>query len=316
MRYDIDKIKKECIGKWRGIFSALGVLVPENPKDHGPCPICGAGNNGHRFRFDDRNGSGSWICNQCGSGDGWAMVQLKFGWTFIDSVARVNEIVGTVEFEPSPKEEDASKKRERMNSLWKSSKPIDGGDCASKYLRSRGIAIGADPTQVRYCLACPEPETMSTMRAMVAMVRDNKTGDPIGMHRTYLSDDFKKADLKSPKKSIGKMACGSIRLMPVTDTVGIAEGIETALSASQLFDIPCWSSIDAGGMESFFPPDGVRKVVIFGDNDANFKGQSSAYRLANKLYLKDFLVDDPQIPDTRGDDWNDVLMKQLNRNGQ
>ena len=309
MRYDIDLIKKESIGKWRGIFSTLGIEIPKDSKTHGSCPLCGPGNNGHRFRCDDKDGSGSWICTQCGAGDGWSLLQLKFGWTFIDAIAKVNEIVGTVEFEPSPQEEDESKKRERMNNLWKSSKPIDGSDGASKYLRGRGIIIGVDPKQVRYCTNCMEPETMSPMPAMVALIRDNLSNTPIGMHRTYLTSDHKKADINSPKKSLGKTANGSIRLMPCTDTLGIAEGIETALAASQLFSMPVWSAIDAGGLEAFYPPEGVHKVVIFGDNDANFTGQKSAYRLANKLYLKEFNVDEPQIPTVRGDDWADVLRK-------
>lgn len=59
---------------WPQILSGLGISVPENNK-HGPCPICGGKD---RFRFDDKQGRGTWICNQCRHGDG------------LDLVARVN----------------------------------------------------------------------------------------------------------------------------------------------------------------------------------------------------------------------------------
>lgn len=314
MHYDVDKIKKDVIGKWLGIYQSLGIDVPDDPKKHSGCPLCGPGNNSHRFRCDNNEGTGRWICTQCGQGDGWAMVMLKYGWSFMDAVKNIAPIIGSVEFVPSPKEEDETKKREFMNRIWKESGPLTGGDIASKYLRSRWIIIQPDITQVHFNASCYESETKIDMPAMVCMVRDNVSGKPIGLHRTYLTEDFKKADLKDAKKSIGKTANGSIRLMSVADTVGVAEGIETALAASQLFNIPTWAVVSAGGMESFYPPEGIRKIVIFGDNDPHFAGQKSAYFLANKLYQKDFIVDTPQIPEMQGWDWCDVLKRNMEVN--
>ncbi len=309
---DIDRIKSQANGKWYGILESFGIDVSTDPKKHTACPICGPGNNSHRFRFDNKDGNASWICTQCGSGDGFTMLMLKYGWSFIDAVREVGKITDTVEFIPAPKEQDETKKREFMNKIWKESGPLTGSDLVTKYLRSRGIVIAPDTSQVHLNASCYEAETKTSMPAMVCMVRD-RDGKPTGLHRTYLTDQATKADLKDARKSIGKTASGAIRLFPVTDTVGVAEGIETALSAAQLFDIPTWAVISAGGMESFMPPEGVRKVIIFGDNDATFTGQKSAYFLANKLYMKDFIVDDPQIPDVRGEDWNDVLMRQIKK---
>jgi hypothetical protein len=36
---------------------------------HQACPVCGGSD---RFRFDDKEGRGTWFCNQCGAGDGLA----------------------------------------------------------------------------------------------------------------------------------------------------------------------------------------------------------------------------------------------------
>ena len=70
---DIERVKSGVIGKWNGVLKTLGIEVFEDPKKHGPCPICGPGNNAHRFRFDNKDGMGTWICSQCGSGDGWSL---------------------------------------------------------------------------------------------------------------------------------------------------------------------------------------------------------------------------------------------------
>jgi putative DNA primase/helicase len=69
------------------------------------------------------------------------------------------------------------------------------------------------------------------------------------------------------------LAGAAIRLTPVSRTLGIAEGIETALAASELFEVPVWSCISTTGIESFEPPEGAEHIVIFADNDENFAGQ-------------------------------------------
>ena len=85
----------------------------------------------------------------------------------------------------------------------------------------------------------------------------------------------------------------------------VAEGIETALAASELFEVPVWSCVSAQGIESFEPPAGVREVIVFADNDANFAGQAAAYRAAHRLKLKGFEVE-VVVPEIIGD-WLDVL---------
>ena len=66
-------------GRWRDILPQLGIdssFLKPNPYDKGPCPLCGGKD---RFRFDDKEGSGSYFCNQCGPGVGIILIRKKRG---------------------------------------------------------------------------------------------------------------------------------------------------------------------------------------------------------------------------------------------
>lgn len=66
----INEITTQAVGKWQSIFSSLGIEVGNGK--HCPCPVCGGKD---RFRFDNKNGRGTYICNQCGSGDGLELIK-------------------------------------------------------------------------------------------------------------------------------------------------------------------------------------------------------------------------------------------------
>src|SRR5204862_4060212 len=94
----------------------------------------------------------------------------------------------------------------------------------------------------------------------------------------------------------------------------IAEGIETALSASVLFGVPCWAAVNAGMLAAWRPPPEARHIIIFGDNDPSFAGQAAAYVLARRLGSEGRVVE-VQVPAEMDADWNDVHQLQLNRGG-
>ena len=66
----INEITAQAVGKWDYIFQSLGIEVGNGK--HCPCPVCGGKD---RFRFDNKNGRGTYICNQCGSGDGLELIK-------------------------------------------------------------------------------------------------------------------------------------------------------------------------------------------------------------------------------------------------
>src|ERR1044071_2885603 len=95
----------------------------------------------------------------------------------------------------------------------------------------------------------------------------------------------------------------AVRLAAVPgDKLGIAEGIETALAASIIYNMPVWAALTAGLLQEWIPPASVSTVFIFGDNDASSTGQAAAYTLAQRLKAKgiDSLV---ELPARVGEDW-------------
>ncbi|NMS31090.1 DNA primase, partial [Vibrio parahaemolyticus] len=70
---------------------------------------------------------------------------------------------------------------------------------------------------------------------------------------------------------------------PTEGILGVAEGLETALSAYRVTQIPVWSTVNATLMESFEVPEGVHTVLIWADKDKSVTGEKSANVLKAKL---------------------------------
>jgi phage/plasmid primase-like uncharacterized protein len=78
-------------GRWHEILPQLGIDARFLCNKHGTCPICGGRD---RFRFDDRDGSGSYYCNQCGPGVGLILIRKLHGWDHKTACREVDNIIG------------------------------------------------------------------------------------------------------------------------------------------------------------------------------------------------------------------------------
>jgi putative DNA primase/helicase len=290
----------EAIGRWPGILQTLGVDQRFLVNRHGPCPAC-AGTD--RYRFDDKDGRGTWFCSQCGSGDGFGLLQRIFGWDFKQAAKEVDRVVGTVRAGAVVQARTEESKVEALRAVWKASKAVTKGDPVWLYLNRR-LGVDQVPADLRFHPNLRHSEGRS-YPAMVAMMR-YPNGAGASIHRTYLTTDGQKAPVDDAKKFMqGKpLQTASVRLGEAGTTLGIAEGIETALAASQLFLIPVWAATNAVLLEAWAPPAGVERVLIAGDNDASYTGQSAAFALARRLVRDGFEVE-IQIPAAVGQDWAD-----------
>jgi putative DNA primase/helicase len=292
-------------GRWSGILPEFGVSPRCLSGKHDPCPICGGRD---RFRFDDLDGRGTWICSRCGeAGDGFKLAMKASGLSFREVARRVDQVVGSVPIHAPPKARDAEDIRRSKEKLWRSSSPISCDDPSGRWLQHR-VGLQEFPPCLRYAPGAFYDGDIGPLPCMLAKVAaaDSRSAT---IHRTFLTPDGRKASVPAPRKLVagGFPRGGAVRLAPHADVIGVAEGIETALAASKLFDMPVWAAITAGGLEGWIWPDDIRRIVIFGDNDVNFTGQNAAYALAKRARASGVEAE-VCIPPEAGDDWNDVLM--------
>lgn len=206
--------------------------------------------------------------------------------------------------------------RTRMLAMWREAQPIVTGDPVARYLTGRGLRV-PHTQALRYhdsLIYWGDGVCLGVFPAMLAAVT-SRDGELINVHRTYLTMEGQKANVPTVRKlspSAGFMAGASIKIgdpAPRPDGrlgLGVAEGIETALAASMLGDIPVWPCVSTSGLTTFVAPDNVHHLYIFADHDENEAGQNAAQQLGVAMTGRGHSVR-IHTPCTAGD-WNDELL--------
>lgn len=297
------KLRDQCIGKWSGILTQMGVESSFLQNKHGPCPFCGGKD---RYRFDDKDGRGTFFCSNCGSGDGFDFCMKLTGGTFKDVAKLIEPIVGGVIPKKQVKKDYT---RQSVINAFAGLKHLAMGDNVYRYLKNRGVT-----SIVGYGLRCHPKlkyylDGNLSYPAMVALI-EGPNKERLGYHATYLSEGSK-APVDAPKKVfkvVEKITGGAIRLSPLQPHIAITEGIENALAVMQKEGLACWAAANAVMMEAIILPPEVKKVTIFGDNDRSFTGQASAYILAKRL-VREGREAEVVFRSSQGEDYLDYLNK-------
>lgn len=308
---DRTPLKDRAKGRWHEILVGVGISSKFLVNRHGPCPVCGGKD---RFRFDDKDGRGTFYCSQCGPGDGIELVKRFRSLEFPEAAIEIESVIGSDAPRPStaePPPEDTASKYEKAKEFWRTGRAIEAGDAVYRYLvRRLGRAVAT-----RALRTIPAtPFGGSTHSAMISAYVDVH-GDLAGIQRTFLTPQGQKVKgLEADRWNTGSLPDGgAIRLVPHQHRLGIAEGVETALSAGILFNMPVWAALNENRLEVWQPPQGVTEVVVFGDNDLNCVGQAAAYALGKRLNNRRErdIIAQVAIPPDAGTDWNDVLQVRL-----
>lgn len=328
----VRRVKEAAEGRWTEILTGAGVPEPLLARDNRPCPLCGGRD---RFTFFRREADGHWFCRGCGHGDGIALLQRFRHESFGSALRYLEQRLG-IRRAWLPREEwlrraaerraendAADRAARRLEALWNEARPLsecDRFDPVMRYLASRGLPLGAGDlsTELRshplldYFEGGGGERVHERWPAMLARISDEE-GRLVSLHRTYLRPDGAKAPVAAQKKlAKGSLGTGLIRLFAPQDSLGIAEGIETALAARALSSIPVWSAVSVGGYARLRNlPAGVGRLVIFGDRDESFAGQKGAYELAERIGREHPGVRvEVRLPPSAGADWNDVLLSR------
>lgn len=307
---------------WPAILAQLG--IPEEslrPKKPGPCPACGGRD---RFTFDNRKLRGDFICRGCGAGDGFALLMRVYGWGFAETRRQVMRAAGLDgRDEPTPRQTapiapGAAKDSQptiatpsnRVRALVRSACSLADCPDAVDYLDSRGLwplppdcGLRAHPT-VDYW---QDGHRVGKFPALLAEVRD-QAGALVTVHVTYLQGG-RKLEGHEPRKLLGPLTgregC-AVRLMPAGELLGIAEGIETAISAAALDGVPVWAALNRGLLAKFEPPAGVQTLRIYADRDE--PGLLAAAHLMERLQGR--VRVELKTPPAPAKDFNNVLVSR------
>ena len=220
-------------GKWRELLPRLGVDSDYLVNKHGPCPICGGKD---RFRFDDKDGRGRYICNSCGAGDGFQLVQGVTGKSFAQVAKEVSDMLGEKPVLAPKDYTEENRQRAAIKRAWETSHRPSAGGAVRRYLKNR-IGLDWASNSIREL----KGKNHWLMVSKICGADDTAQN----VHLTYLTEDGRKADVKPCRRIMsGPLPDGSaIRLGRADEHMGIAEGIETAIAASLMFDLPVWSAI-------------------------------------------------------------------------
>src|ERR1700740_1795152 len=152
-------VQQRAVGRWYGILSTLGVATNFLRNKHGPCPVCGGRD---RFRWDNKDGKGTFYCSQCGAGDGFELLKKLKGWDFKQTVAEVESIVGTVKHESPRRIMTPEETRAAMRKSWKECRVFTADDPVAKYLKRR---VGLDGVPAILRSAPDRPAMVALMQA-------------------------------------------------------------------------------------------------------------------------------------------------------
>ena len=147
--------------------------------------------------------------------------------------------------------------------LWDASLPIAGSQ-AARYLIGRGLTV-ALPKSLRCGAHTYAPGII--LPVMVAAVQA-PDGQVVAVQSTYLDATRpEKANVEHPRKTLGALGEGAVRLRAAGAQLGLAEGVESGLGAIQLTGVSTWASLGSTRMHRVKVPEEVKTLHIFADDD-------------------------------------------------
>lgn len=257
--------------------------------------------------FDHERGEG---------GDGLDLVRHGIGGSLVDAMRWASDWLGVPENTrdkstpyplraTAPETDDSEPKRiEAALRIWGECQDING-TLAAVYLASRKIGGPIECEDLCFHPRCPAGEGQRRP-AMVALLRDIVTNEPCGIHRTFLLPDGAGKDPLG-KKMLGRSKGAVIKLAAdadVTQGLGIAEGIENALTLRAYGWWPLWAAGSAGAIRTFPIIGGIETLTIFADSDDRGTGAEAARECALRWREFGCLAEIHYPP--AGSDWNDV----------
>ncbi len=221
----------------------------------------------------------------------------------------------TVEDRQVREEAETRRKAARMAiaaNLWRTGLDTTASPAEAYLRRARAISAPLQDAALRFARAAPlrpyAPDD-AVCPALLARVVDG-SGAPIGLHITYVRPDGSgKAEVATPRKMVGLVGGGHVRLIP-GDALIVGEGLESTFSAWEVAaterdprGLGAAAALSAGGVAAFVWPRQTRELIISPDRDLGGAGERAARELARRADAKGLSVAYLWPPEGMSD-WN------------
>lgn len=288
--YDPATVNQYARGRWRDILSELGGIDSEffDGKHH-PCPHCGGTD---RFRFTDRDGEGSLLCNQCfkpGAGDGLAALEWLRGCKFAESLRLVADYLGV-----QPATADNGKHRSAKNAdpekhlkLQQWSELLAATWCLQKQPITPAAILAAHGCLARY-------RQQFTVVDVPIFGEKLDAAKPVGHALYNVSGGTLPSYTKEGKSKQNKILntygsegglVGNVERLKDATIVWKVEGVSDCLAVLSLPDLPPDVAVVSNAMGAGERPKpwmlevmAGKVVYVAGDRDANGAGEAGARR--------------------------------------
>lgn len=199
--------------------------------------------------------------------------------------------------------DDQRARQAQARAIWRHRLDVDGS-FGETYLRWRGISIRKLPPTLGFVNRAWHGWERTERPALIGAIQ-NGEGQVTAIQTIFLRPDGQgKAGIVPAKPVTGPMCDGAVRLGRPGPILGIAEGIETALSAKQIYSLPVWATLGASRLGALRLPDIVETVIIFADNGE--RGKAEAEKAA-KIYADQDRTFQIEYPPDGLSDFNEVV---------
>ncbi|MGY8704604.1 toprim domain-containing protein [Bradyrhizobium sp. 18BD] len=182
------------------------------------------------------------------------------------------------------------------------------GTVVTTYLAARGLTISDDIANEVIRFHPTLKTKVGSAGGMLALLRDNHSNEPCGIHRTFLDETGRKLG----RKMLGRARGAAIKLDAdehVTLGLHIGEGIESALAARLAGFRPVWAFGSSNAISAFPVLTGIETITILGEVDdagANYRAATACAKRWTDAG-RETLVVWPQV----GGDLNDVWQEAI-----
>ncbi|EFV4531340.1 helicase [Salmonella enterica] len=255
----ISELINHTSGKWDDILFRLNITVPENGK-HGACPHCGGKD---RFRFDNKNGRGTWYCNNCGHGDGLDLVKNVLCVGTGEAISRVIKVcpvdARSSSDKTTPARKEAQKQGRQSAGAKVSGLMSDATQGTSPYLTRKGLTDVMMPV-------LPDGNILVTLTDIHGTVQGAQ----------FISPDGSKKIMAGSAKKGAFWAASPLPDKP--ESILIGTGVATTISAGILHDGVIIAALDDGNLKTVAQAVRERwptaKIIIVADNDWHYPGET------------------------------------------